>query len=809
MELKWYLLSGVALCGVLCANGAAFADAGAERSADAVETVVVTGDRAHLIETTPSDTAVGLDLTPIETPRAITIVSDTTLERYGIDSIDSLTAIVPNSYTSSYFGVQGSVNLRGTMAENYFRGFKRVENRGTYTTPIGDAAQIEILRGPPSSVYGNGKIGGLLNFIPKTAIKDGRYITEITGNVTATYGSYEKRNLGGQIGIPVDLGFAAGGIYAYGELDDSFSYYRGIHPSHQMLQFSSDFDLGDGWNFSSDYMYYHSNGDVQTPGWNRLTQDLIDHQTYITGRDTSLTDADGNGRITLDEMGGNPYKGTGKFKTLYLASTCKTCSDAWHSLDVGVGTTKLSPRTIYVAKGIDFSNTYTHTGYAEISKRFENGGTFKLEGFTDTMSNQRYVSYGYPADFKANIYEARASYLFDVAAFDGALTAKNIAGASFRYVRAIKRESYNSGAIALDRRDIAYGPTANDIVDSPFGSDPSGAVGLGWENDVRSDTRNTGVFYTGNVSWQDTVHLLIGARYDLFGANAVDVGVLPYEVGSGKDNRSAFSYSASLSYKAPFGLIPYVTYAKSSSLEINQSGGISPSLLAANTWVSDSFLSEGGLKFDLLDSHLVGALSYYRQQRTKVVQSTSGDRVVGTVSKGEELEIRYVVNQNYSVTLVGNMQHTLVRGDTGFTYIPSRLVGVAGASGFGGTYVVWNQSTLKGWSTDYDYTLMPHGTASAYATYTSDPFSWGEAGLTFGGTYVSKTTQVIPNPLVFHPYLTLNASAFVRYSDWEADLNVNNLTDKLYFTADNSSYINLGALPSQGRVWRLTLKYAY
>ena len=91
--------------------------------------------------------------------------------------------------------------------------------------------------------------------------------------------------------MPLDLGFAHGGIYAYGEIDDSFSFYRGIHPSHQLLETSADFDLGGGVSISADYMYYHSNGDVQTPGWNRLTQDLIDNQQYITGRNTTLADS--------------------------------------------------------------------------------------------------------------------------------------------------------------------------------------------------------------------------------------------------------------------------------------------------------------------------------------------------------------------------------------------------------------------------------------------------------------------------------------------------------------------------------------
>src|SRR6202789_4521823 len=138
------------------AGAPAFAD-------DTIETVTVTGDRAHLIETQPGDTAMGLELPLLETPRAVTAVSDTTLDRYGITGVDTLTAITPSAYTASYYGVEGAVNLRGTLAENYFRGFKRVANRGTYETPLGDAAEIEIRGGPLSPIYGGERVGGGAN----------------------------------------------------------------------------------------------------------------------------------------------------------------------------------------------------------------------------------------------------------------------------------------------------------------------------------------------------------------------------------------------------------------------------------------------------------------------------------------------------------------------------------------------------------------------------------------------------------------------------------------------------------------------
>ena len=146
--------------------------------------------------------AFGLDKPLLETPRAVTLVSDTTIARYGISGVNDLTAITPSAYTASYYGVEGSVSLRGTLAENYFRGFKRAENRGTYSTPLSDAAGIEILRGPPSPIYGAGKVGGLVNFLPKTASAS----DALGGEVTLTYGSYSKRNATAQIGMPVAIG---------------------------------------------------------------------------------------------------------------------------------------------------------------------------------------------------------------------------------------------------------------------------------------------------------------------------------------------------------------------------------------------------------------------------------------------------------------------------------------------------------------------------------------------------------------------------------------------------------------------------
>jgi iron complex outermembrane receptor protein len=305
----------------------------------------------------------------------------------------------------------------------------------------------------------------------------------------------------------------------------------------------------------------------------------------------------------------------------------------------------------------------------------------------------------------------------------------------------------------------------------------------------------------------------VGGRYDATNARSVDVGVLPYEPGSGRGNAGRFTYSASLSYKTPFGLVPYVTSAKSSALEIGQADQVLTSLLASRDWLSESFLNEVGVKFTALDDHLLGSLDWYVQNRTQLSQGAQGiTSVIGTVGRGAELELRYVASPNISFTLAANLQHTTIKGpDHSFAYVPARTYGVSPQNGFGGSYIVYDFSTLPGRGANYEDTLLPHAVISPYVTWTSDAQTWGPLtnlkwGATFGGTYVGHTQQTVPDPIVYPAYVTLNASAFAQWDVWEADLNVNNLGDERYFTPGADTYANLSALPGIGRIFKVTLK---
>ncbi|WP_333585663.1 TonB-dependent siderophore receptor [Phenylobacterium sp.] len=790
-----HLLGASLLAIALAWSGAA---ASQEDEATVGELTVIANDRAGLIERQPTDTVFGIDKPLIETARSASFASDVTLERYGIETVDDLVAVSPGAFTASFYNVPGSVAVRGTLAEIYFRGFKRIENRGTYPTLLSAVQQVEIVRGPPTAYQGPGKVGGFLNFVPKTAQVEGAFLTAPTGQVEVTVGSYDKKNLSAQIGLPASFGAVDGGVYLYGELEDSKSFYRGISPKHQLLQMSSDFSTAEGYFVAFGGMYYNSEGYVQTPGWNRLTQELVDSQTYIRGRDTNIVDLDGNGRLTPNEIGASLIKGYNGVATPSI--------DQRFVLDTGVGRSKISPRDVFISER-DFSDTETQTYYFDIGRRFGDGQVVKAQLFYDQLKNQRFVSYGFPADYDTWVAEARLSHSGQFATAGRELVVNTVAGLSWRTFEGERKES--TAWVALDRRDILTGAQPNDIIDDPFSVEPGG-INMPWNLHNISKWHDRGAFAVADVMIYDRLNLVLSGRLDDYDVKSQDIGSqasaanrLGFNRGKGKG-----TYSLSASYRAPLGLMPYVTYAETAALEVSQAGDINPGQIPNGSWLSDSDLREVGLKGQWLDGALVASLSAYRQTRTRL--NSVSMTVVGHRSKGLELEARWVVNPNFSLSFSGNNQQTIVKGpNTGFYYIPSYVARTPGELGFGGGYAVFSYATFPSRAVDYEESTVPDTVAALYATYTTDEMSWGQAGLTAGVKYVSETSGTVPGAVVYPDYATVTAAAYVARGPWMARLNIDNLFDKLYFTPVADVYANVAVLPGAGRQWRLTVQRSF
>ena len=271
---------------------------GDPNTSDAIEEIVVVGDLGSL----PGDavkTVFGFGRSLLETPRSVSTVSAEMMDRFNMRDIDELIALAPGSFTQSFFGVAGSLDIRGTPGETYFRGVRRLDNPGNYPTPIGASSRVDIVRGPASPIYGPSKIGGYLNFNPKSARieETGEFIVGRTGAVGVDAGSWDKRILSAEVGGADALGV---GYHFYVEVEDSDSHYRNTGTRQTLLQASFDTDLGNRMQLKFGGMY-HDHAGNQVGGWNRLTQELIDHGTYITGEALPL-DADGDGHISHQEF---------------------------------------------------------------------------------------------------------------------------------------------------------------------------------------------------------------------------------------------------------------------------------------------------------------------------------------------------------------------------------------------------------------------------------------------------------------------------------------------------------------------------
>ena len=126
-----------------------------------------------------------------------------------------------------------------------------------------------------------------------------------------------------------------------------------------------------------------------------------------------------------------------------------------------MGTTRLDRRDVYLSP-YDFSDTKTPTAYMDFEKdALPFSGAAKLELFYDGLDNQRFVSYGFPAWLRANVLEGRLTYNAKFTAANDQLIVHTIAGLGDRNSQSRDMQSYNSGVIALDRRDISYGGNAD------------------------------------------------------------------------------------------------------------------------------------------------------------------------------------------------------------------------------------------------------------------------------------------------------------------------------------------------------------
>ena len=635
-----------------------------------IEEQVVVGD-LNSLPGENVDSVFGFDRSILETPRSASTVSEEMMDRFNMQDIDELILVSPGSFTQSFFGVAGALDVRGTPGETYFRGVRRLDNPGNYPTPIGASDRVDIVRGPASPIYGPAKIGGYLNFNPKSARieETGAYIEENTGALSYTTGSWNKSVLTAEIGGPAEIGGKPMGFYLYGELENSDSFYKNAPGVEQsLIQASFDVDVNETIQLQFGGMYHDFAG-AQNAGWNRITQDLIDNGTYITGLAKPL-DTNGDGKISHQEFDvdgdgftdlnpfawwvsplGPNYTGTfEEFSQPFGTDAGDFFNTSVMALEA-VGTAKLDPSRTLIASDDTLENQVT-TLYFDIIAELESGWEITNKLFYESYDNLNENAYGFSQFHETYVIEEKLviGKLFEG---DNMRAAVNFSP-SLRYTDFEHADDYTNEY--FHRRDLTGPSTALDarLLATRIHDD--------YTEYYIGDYMDLGVAFMADLTWYNGLSVLAGIRYDsieMESRQPVDKLLLASSnnfctdgscVDVSADNDvSGTSWTFSVSYDiAGTGLIPYVTLSEQATVIAGQGGELTVSNVASGEAFDTSELTEFGVKGQLLEDRLYFSLSIYEQERTDFsAQSIVTNQAVKT--EGTEFEVRWSVNEQLLV----------------------------------------------------------------------------------------------------------------------------------------------------------------
>ena len=279
----------------------------------ALSVIRVNEDPRRALPNVVSGSTFGFEMSVLETPRSISFISEETIDLFGLSAVEDLVRVVPGVFTTTRFGIQGSIDVRNVPADTYFRGMRRLSLQGNGRSVLAAMDTIEVIGGPPSPLYGMGKIGGYTNLVPKSGrAATGAYLTDVEGFAQFIAGNYSRSEGSFGIGGPMSLlerFDKRGGYYVYGLVEDSHAFAAGVPIKQQVLQAATSVDDFVGpFRLETGASYQVS----QTAGalTGRFTQDLVDSGRYIRGTPLIDLDTNDNGAIGYLEMvRGSPVKG--------------------------------------------------------------------------------------------------------------------------------------------------------------------------------------------------------------------------------------------------------------------------------------------------------------------------------------------------------------------------------------------------------------------------------------------------------------------------------------------------------------------
>ncbi|TVR54900.1 MAG: hypothetical protein EA425_01095 [Puniceicoccaceae bacterium] len=759
--------------------------------------------------------------TVLDLPRAATLLTPEVLRQAGVDTTHDLARVTPGTTTVNFFGIPGVPTTRGLFTGIYFNGMLRAWNRNGYPNSFESFEAMDHVRGPAPAHFSAAAPGGFVNLVPK-----GPYAERTRGSVRVSAGTYDDYRLYLDAGGPLGNGHGSSDGYRLAlSLRDAGSYYRGINQRTASLYGAARWTPRPGLSFFGGGELYRYRG-KEVPGWNRLTQDLIDRGIYVTGQPaTDLTGErievelpDGRvfawenptpGRVnraaleTATPFGGVRGLPEGSFLQLggygspgFRPGQLSENARFLYSFLGGIAnspaepaTVRLDPRTVLTDPD-DFAKADTLLLFLDTHVTTSADWTLENKTFLDGYRREKNASYGY-GEYGENLTLENKLILRSRLEVNWPVT--YAAGASVRYEKALAKTDFT--VEPFNRRDLTAGPTPNTQI--PAGGERDRDGRTFWDPFGSWDTTlwTAGVFLTARVDPSETHGFSISGRLD----HATWRRAVPFDLAadfnSGRKPGGGKTYlNTALSgwWRPEPRWTTYLTAQRGAAFHGYYLSG---SVNRGDENFQESSLIETGLKYGGAGSPWFFGAALYHQDLVHFDER--GGIVIPQRGRGLELEAVYDAGvPGFALTANAAWQEHYWRSEMlpgGF--VPLSLEDLVNYAGI--------------FSTNFGGSPNPGGTRFGIPRLTANVLARYETaagwGAVLGPSYVRGYPANAQKTIHLPSHWLWMGALFFRGDAWEARLSGTNLTNTTYFMPNEAFVANSLILRGPGRRWDLSV----
>ena len=762
----------VAVAAPAWATSATDASADAAPQAKELDTVEVHGERL-VKASSPKYTAPLLD-----TPQTITVVDRQTMDQQGLTSLRDVLSTLPGITFGAGEGGGGygdKINLRGFDATADIT-VDGVRDSGLYTRSDNfNIESLELVNGANSAMSGAGSVGGNINLVSKVA-RAGDFHAFSVGAGTDRYGRVTAdSNFDLGDGVAVRLN-AMGHSEDVPGRDEEFRHRWGFAPSVA-------FGLGSDTRLTLSYLHQHDNNLPQygTPYARNAFNDGplpgVDPSTYFGYRNTSRQEIDVDVLTAVLEHDFNEsmsLRSLGRLQKVEQMTNVSALQGTW-CLDDATDPFTGGACALLPGGGTQPAGTWSPTGGPRGSVRT----TDNFIAYSQTDLSARFTTGAVEHSLVAGVSFSKEDYDLD-------------SGSVFR----------NADGSALPNTNAVY-PLQD--LHAPYNI-WTGPVHYVLTGRNKASVNNQAIYAFDTLRFGERWLLNLGARYEHNEGDSVTLPVAgstaTYQKFENEDD--LFSWRAGLVFKPTGNGSVYLSYA-SSATPSKASVNASCTAATCNVDPEEARNLELGTKWEVFDRHLSLSAAVFRNERTNYrlpdpdPANVAGVQVLDGRSRVDGLALGAAGRITDQWSIFAN-----------YTWLDSELeqsvsnfcLANPGATGCNNSAA--DPDPGKG----DPLPNVPEHSASLWTTYALSAWTFGY-GATYQGAF-HPTAANAASDIETSSYVVHNAMVGYQLNErFGLQLNLRNLTDKLYFHSIRNNASNGWAIPGDGRSAVLTATFRF